>query len=205
MDRRLVVVARNQVPLCGYLRQQFSGDSDVEVILDRRRWERRRQIQACEPERRRADRRRKPIRKEDLHAHGFAIIRRQPHVVDLREIEKLIGELQNQIGADPPAEAITGIRGEPSTPSRSTEGAGTLESGGPSNGNSAWKGTPAGGAKRPVPAAAPLSPRTNSFGPDREKWQESLRKVGIEGLRLPENGALCAPWLKFLNDLNAGT
>lgn len=111
MDRRLIVVTRNQESLCDYLRQQFFEDKDVEVLLDRRCGQRRRSVQVRERERRRADRRQEPSREADLRTQGFVVIRPKPEAVDLREIEKLLGELQEQIGLTPPGDT-TPARGE---------------------------------------------------------------------------------------------
>jgi len=41
------------------------------------------------------------------------------------------------------------------------------------------------------------------FDEGGQEWREVLKKIGIESLRLPDNGALCAPWRKFLNELRA--
>lgn len=61
MARHLFLVARNEARLHEYLVERFRDDTNVEVILDRRRNERRRQAPYDGPERRRADRR---IRRE---------------------------------------------------------------------------------------------------------------------------------------------
>ena len=77
MVRYLLIVAHNQPDLWHYLKQNFAGDEKVEVILDRRRGERRRRVQAHEPERRQADRRRQPGIDETLRYRSFLIIRQQ--------------------------------------------------------------------------------------------------------------------------------
>ena len=98
MHRRQIVVTRTQVSLCDYLRQQFFEDKEVEVLLDRRCGQRRRSVQVRERERRRADRRQESSREADLRPHGFVVILPKPEAVGLGEIEKLLGELQEQIG-----------------------------------------------------------------------------------------------------------
>src|SRR5262244_3592232 len=57
MARHLFLVSRHEERLYEYLLERFRDDSNVEVILDRRRGERRRRAEAQEPERRRSDRR----------------------------------------------------------------------------------------------------------------------------------------------------
>ncbi len=58
--RYLLIVAHDAPELCDYLRQNFAGDSKVQVLLDRRRGERRKRTEPHEPERRWAERRRQP-------------------------------------------------------------------------------------------------------------------------------------------------
>ncbi|MFQ5899080.1 MAG: hypothetical protein ACE5JN_12665 [Candidatus Methylomirabilia bacterium] len=69
----LFIVARDKPALYEYLRDQ----TPMQVILDRRREERRQRIQAHEPERRQTDRRRQPASEDALRSHGFVVIRRQ--------------------------------------------------------------------------------------------------------------------------------
>lgn len=58
MARHLFLVAHHETGLYEYLLERFQGDSNVEVILDRRREQRRRRKPGPErPERRRIDRR----------------------------------------------------------------------------------------------------------------------------------------------------
>jgi hypothetical protein len=57
MARHLFLVSRHEPRLYEYLLERFRDDGNVEVILDRRRGERRRQSQSQESERRRSDRR----------------------------------------------------------------------------------------------------------------------------------------------------
>lgn len=77
MVRYLLIVARNQPDLWLYLKNNFAGDEKVEVILDRRRGERRQRIQAHESERRRAERRRQPNLEKDLTYRSFVIVRQR--------------------------------------------------------------------------------------------------------------------------------
>ena len=78
--RYLLIVVANQPDLCRYLTDNLTGDAKVEVILDRRRGERRQRIETHEPERRRA-RRRQPSPQRDLSSRSVVIIRRQPEAV----------------------------------------------------------------------------------------------------------------------------
>jgi len=59
MARHLFLVSRHEARLYEYLLERFRDDGNVEVILDRRRGERRRRspAQGQEPDRRRSDRR----------------------------------------------------------------------------------------------------------------------------------------------------
>ena len=75
MVRYLLFVARSQPDLWHYLKNNFAGDEKVEVILDRRRGERRQRIQPHELERRRAERRRRPGIDTDLSYRSFVIVR----------------------------------------------------------------------------------------------------------------------------------
>lgn len=79
--RCLFIVARNQPDLWHNLSRDFSGDEEVQVLLDRRRGERRRGLQPNEPERRRADRRRQPSVDNDLRYRSFVILHQQQGVL----------------------------------------------------------------------------------------------------------------------------
>ena len=57
MARHLFLVSRHEARLYEYLLERFRDDGNVEVILDRRRGERRGRPQRPENERRRSDRR----------------------------------------------------------------------------------------------------------------------------------------------------
>jgi len=57
MARHLFLVSRHEARLYEYLLERFRDDGNVEVILDRRRGERRGRSVGQEPERRRSDRR----------------------------------------------------------------------------------------------------------------------------------------------------
>ena len=80
MVRYLLIVARNQPDLWRYLKADFAGDEKVEVILDRRRGERRQRVQPHESERRQGERRRQPSIDKDL-TYRFLVIVRQEHGV----------------------------------------------------------------------------------------------------------------------------
>jgi hypothetical protein len=59
MARHLFLVSHHEAGLYEYLLDRFRGDGNVEVILDRRREERRRRSEHPGPERRRVDRRKR--------------------------------------------------------------------------------------------------------------------------------------------------
>ncbi len=75
MATHIFIVAWDRPDLWDYWRRWFSGVEDVQVILDRRRGERRRAARAHEPERRRTDRRTEPGIEAELRSTGFAIVR----------------------------------------------------------------------------------------------------------------------------------
>jgi len=81
MVRYLLIVARNQPDLWRYLKQNFAGDEKVEVILDRRRGERRQRVQAYGPERRRAARRGPSSIDNDLCYRSYVIVRQRQGVL----------------------------------------------------------------------------------------------------------------------------
>lgn len=75
MIQYLVVTARNHPDLYGYLRRQFAGDEKVQVLLDRRQDDRRREGYPRKPDRRKGDRRGGWGKDNGLTSHGFAVIR----------------------------------------------------------------------------------------------------------------------------------
>ena len=83
----LVIVAQERLDLRDYWTRWFRGVQDVQVTLDRRRSERRQQVQPYEPERRCADRRYQPDIDLELRSRGFAIVHcRRILVVEDNEI-----------------------------------------------------------------------------------------------------------------------
>jgi hypothetical protein len=76
VPQRLVIVARNREVAYRYLRQTFANDAGVHVILDRRvRGDRRRATEGVRtPERRKAERRRRPDLGELLERQGRAVV-----------------------------------------------------------------------------------------------------------------------------------
>lgn len=72
----LLIVARNQPDLCGYLSRSFAGDDKVQVILDRRVGQRRQGVQTNDPERRQGERRQN--QGERFLSLGVKIIRLEP-------------------------------------------------------------------------------------------------------------------------------
>ncbi len=76
MTSHLFIVAWNRPDLWDYWKRWFAGVESVEVILDRRRGERRQVPQAFEPERRGAERRCRQDIDDELRTGGFAIVTR---------------------------------------------------------------------------------------------------------------------------------
>ena len=73
----LIIVARDQPELWHALKKQFAGNAEVQVLQDRRRWERRQRLQRHESDQRAQDRRLPPRLEHDVHHRSFVIIRRQ--------------------------------------------------------------------------------------------------------------------------------
>jgi hypothetical protein len=73
--QQVLVIARDQRALYEYARRAFAGNPTVQVVLDRRRAERRRGDQSRIPERRRGDRRALADVDDQLHVLGWAILR----------------------------------------------------------------------------------------------------------------------------------
>lgn len=76
MASHIFIVAWNRPDLWDYWKRWFSGVDNVEVILDRRRGERRQPSEASDPERRQDERRQRPDIDEELRNIGFAIVSR---------------------------------------------------------------------------------------------------------------------------------
>ena len=76
----LIVVGRDQADLYEYFRWGFGQTAGVEIVMDRRRGERRdrRDGQGPPDDRRKADRRRVAAARAELLARGFMIARRDP-------------------------------------------------------------------------------------------------------------------------------
>ncbi|MBI4608297.1 MAG: hypothetical protein HY726_04735 [Candidatus Rokubacteria bacterium] len=68
MNRYLYIVGRDRVELYDVLRQEFSANQGVRILLDRRNGDRRKRTGSRDPERRTAERRRRPF-------DGFAVLR----------------------------------------------------------------------------------------------------------------------------------
>jgi len=74
LPRERFIVATEDQPLYEYLTREFAGRPDVEVIIDRRRGDRRRECLARTSERRAGDRRSRSRIDDDLGMLGFAVI-----------------------------------------------------------------------------------------------------------------------------------
>lgn len=75
MGRLVFVVARGEPERYEFLRRAFAEEETVEIVLDRRRGERRRQTLASTPERRHGERR-GPSRDGELDRLGWTLLRR---------------------------------------------------------------------------------------------------------------------------------
>jgi len=71
----LLIIGRDQPGLYEKLKAAFAGESNAQVILDRRRGERRGQSDSLTVERRRRDRRTRPTVDTRLRALGWAAVR----------------------------------------------------------------------------------------------------------------------------------
>jgi hypothetical protein len=77
--RRLIfIVSREAEVHHEYLQRAFAGEPDVEVILDRRRADRRRRTEPTTWEYRRRERRIRPNAEERLRAVGWSIVEVHP-------------------------------------------------------------------------------------------------------------------------------
>ena len=72
--RYLIIVGHNESSLCAYLREAFSGDEKVQILVDRRQGDRRQRTEPHEPERRRTERRHQPAHP---CSDWFTVVRRQ--------------------------------------------------------------------------------------------------------------------------------
>lgn len=70
----LFIVARDQPDLYMSLQREFADEGDIEVFLDRRLGQRRRQQAASVPDRRRGDRRARPKVDAHLRSIGWAVV-----------------------------------------------------------------------------------------------------------------------------------
>ena len=74
MARYIFIVSRRHPALYDYLLQRFSDDPNAQVILDRRRLERRQAETPVTAERRRAPRRRQRDVSEELRLRSVAVV-----------------------------------------------------------------------------------------------------------------------------------
>jgi len=73
----LIIVARDQPELWHALAKQFAANPKVQVLQDRRRWERRQRLQSLELDQRGPDRRLPPRLEYDVRHRSFVIIRQR--------------------------------------------------------------------------------------------------------------------------------
>jgi len=74
MAQYIFIVSARHPALYDYLRQRFADDPNAQVVLDRRRIERRRVDIALTHERRRLDRRERPDLSEELRRRSVAVV-----------------------------------------------------------------------------------------------------------------------------------
>jgi hypothetical protein len=74
MARYIFIVSLRHRALYDYLLQRFSDDPNAQVILDRRRGERRQAEIPVVPEHRRADRRQRPDLSGELRRRSVAVV-----------------------------------------------------------------------------------------------------------------------------------
>ncbi len=74
MARHLFLVSRHEARLYEYLLERFRDDGNVEVILDRRRGERRRRHHGQDPDRRRSERRTRREVDRELQIRSHVIL-----------------------------------------------------------------------------------------------------------------------------------
>jgi hypothetical protein len=76
MSRYLFIVARDQPELCAHLQREFVHEEGVQVVLDRRRGDRRRlRATGRDGDRRRIERRAHPPIQHELNTLNFALVR----------------------------------------------------------------------------------------------------------------------------------
>jgi hypothetical protein len=76
MPRHLFLVARDNPELARYLQAEFASDPEVEVLVDRRLVERRRNPAGQVPDRRKMDRRARPGADVELSSRSYASVTR---------------------------------------------------------------------------------------------------------------------------------
>jgi hypothetical protein len=70
----LFIIAPGQRALYDSLRRTFASDPTVDVVMDRRKGQRRKRGTGASAERRAADRRRNATAQDKLSARGFAVV-----------------------------------------------------------------------------------------------------------------------------------
>lgn len=76
-ENSLVIVTRNKPALFAYVKRLLTSYRHIQVIVDRRRGERRELIAPVECDRRQADRRSRRDVDDDLYFRGWTMIRRR--------------------------------------------------------------------------------------------------------------------------------
>jgi hypothetical protein len=73
--RSLVIVAREQRELWAALAHEFKSIEEIQVVLDRRKGERRKMVQPVSQDRRAGERRTVPRLEDDLRARQYVLVR----------------------------------------------------------------------------------------------------------------------------------
>ena len=74
MARYVFIVARDQPDLWAHLAREFSGETGVQVVMDRRQLDRRQREHTASQERRQVDRRSRPSIRHELASMNFALV-----------------------------------------------------------------------------------------------------------------------------------
>lgn len=74
MGRYVFIVARDQPDLWAHLAREFSGEQEVDVLIDRRQLNRRNRAELATPDRRRTDRRLRRAVQQALASMSFALV-----------------------------------------------------------------------------------------------------------------------------------
>ena len=92
----LFIVARNRPDILARVRERLRGDLRIEVIVDRRRAERRTSVGRHVPERRRAERRRPTRHWDDLSVYPTLVVQKRPESYAELQQKLMAGDRESQ-------------------------------------------------------------------------------------------------------------